>query len=82
MTTSNKEETFIKNVLYILIIGMIIGTGLGILFVSFNHEEYLSDGTLLTTKISYLEYIVKILKVTFVSSFTFAIAYLIYKFFR
>lgn len=80
--TSSTEEKFIKNFLYVLVIGMIIGIGLGVLFVSLNHQEHLSDGTLLTTKISSLEYIVKILKVTFISSFTFAIIYLTYKLFR
>ena len=80
--TSSNEEKFIKNLLYVLVIGLIVGIGLGVLFVSFTYEEYLSDGTLVTTEISYLEYIVKILKMAFISSYTFTISYLIYKLFR
>ncbi|WP_409366876.1 hypothetical protein [Lysinibacillus sp. 38-6] len=80
--TSSNEEKFIKNFLYVLVIGIIVGIGLGVLFVSSNYKEYLSDGTLVTTKISDLEYIVKILKITFISSFTFAISYSFYKFYQ
>ncbi|QPQ28932.1 hypothetical protein [Lysinibacillus sp. JNUCC 51] len=81
MTLSN-EKIFLKNILYLLIIGLILGLGIGFFCVPSSTKEYLGDGTLVTTEVSHFKYIVNIIKIGFISSAIMTVGYLIYKFLR